>query len=76
MEVLETAERRNDVVMTNATKFLQAAAGNPVSLGNLDRDTLGTKTERVINAQKCLYGTLSNMRVMRRLRCIHTSQSR
>lgn len=66
MEVLETAERRNDLVMSNATKFLQAAAGNPVSLGNLDRDTLGTKTERVIKAQNCQHGALSNMRVMRR----------
>jgi hypothetical protein len=55
LEVLENAGRKTDVFMTNATKFLQAAIGNPVSLGNLDRETLGMKTGRVLRGQKCLY---------------------
>jgi hypothetical protein len=55
LEVLETAGRKNDVFMTNAAKFLQAAIGNPVSLGNLDRETLGMKTVRVPSGQKCFY---------------------
>lgn len=44
MKVLEVSLLSNDLVMINATKLLQAAVGNPVSLANLDRETLGNET--------------------------------
>lgn len=43
MNVLEAALRKNDAVMNNANRFLQAAVGTPISLATLDRETLGTK---------------------------------
>ena len=47
MTILEAAMRQNDAVMNNATRFLQAAVGAPVSLATLDRETLGARVTAV-----------------------------
>lgn len=44
MKVLEVSQHPDEVASWNAAKLLQAAVGNPVSLANLDRETLGIQT--------------------------------
>lgn len=44
MKVLEVSQHPDELASSNATKLLQAAVGNPVSLMNLDRETLGIQT--------------------------------
>ena len=41
MKVLEVSQLPDELASSNATKLLQAAIGNPVSLANLGRETLG-----------------------------------
>ena len=41
MKVLEVSQLPDELASSDATKLLQAAIGNPVSLANLDRETLG-----------------------------------
>jgi hypothetical protein len=40
IKVLESAIRKNDAIMNEALKFIQAATGSSVPLGSLDRDIL------------------------------------